>query len=128
MTNWPRLITAFLIGFALAGCANITQKEIFGCNSPYGPATCRKIAKLEIPMPPPPPKRFDKKYTGKLKVFKVPLAEMARYCGGPAWACSLPLGNYCEVVLPKEAKGKMLAALYRHELAHCNGWPPHHPK
>lgn len=123
----PRLVTAFLVGFALAGCAGVIQERIFGCGGQYG-RHCAAPKRSAIPMPAPPPSRFDGPYRGELHVVVVPLAQMAANCMGLAYACAFGGPGYCRIYLPKEASGAVLAALRRHEIAHCNGWPAHHPR
>lgn len=80
-----------------------------------------------IPSPPLPPAPYDKPYTGKLTVVRVSLKAMPSRCGGPAYACALPMGVRCTIYLPTEAKGELLSRLRRHEIGHCVGWPAHHP-
>jgi hypothetical protein len=86
----------------------------------------------------PPPKN-DVPYKGKLTVRVLPLDKVHPNCiaqgaapsSWPYLACARVRLGTCLVILP-EVGGKMTAsvqaALRRHELAHCNWWPPNHPK
>jgi hypothetical protein len=42
-------------------------------------------------------------------------------------ACSWQSNGTCYVVLPNDKEGVPVALFRRHEIAHCNGWPPNHP-
>jgi hypothetical protein len=90
-----------------------------------------------------PPKEFDHPYTGYLitQIAK-DQDEVRRLCNakftqGIAPACSYrvapdkrnPLGSCTIIMLPEEqleALGLPLYLIWRHEIAHCNGWPGDH--
>jgi hypothetical protein len=87
-----------------------------------------------------PPARFDHPYHGKLTIYSLPQAEVARRCkmlvGIDAAAyqlrgCSLYLGTpgtLCVIVMIDEPYGNQTpTAVLRHEIGHCNGWPADHP-
>src|SRR5262245_22352274 len=76
-----------------------------------------------------PPKRFDHAFTGKLVEHPGDIQEVQMWCatmyGVPfpylVEGCALPMGKRCEIAFTRKA-------VRRHEIAHCNGWPEHHPK
>jgi hypothetical protein len=76
-----------------------------------------------------PPKRFDHPFNGKLVEHSGNLRQVQMWCatiyGEPfpylVEGCALPMGKRCEIVYTRKK-------VRRHEIAHCNGWPPHHPK
>lgn len=86
-----------------------------------------------------PPARYNHTFQGKLQVMEVTRPWLVYYCGAMAQACA-PVGGerkgLCTVTLPKIGtrfiEGKVdlegWKALYRHERAHCNGWPANHPR
>lgn len=76
-----------------------------------------------------PPKRFDHPAVNTLVVERTPqqirdlCSEHSPWASGVG-ACALP-GKRCIILWPK---GKARAGLlWRHERAHCNGWPADHP-
>src|SRR5262249_21326127 len=84
----------------------------------------------------PPPPEFDKPYDGGvLAVHRAPLADIQKICGAisrGAHACNFTLGNRlgCLILLPPDEEiDRRLDPndIIRHELGHCNGWPPDHP-
>jgi hypothetical protein len=76
-----------------------------------------------------PPKRFDHPFKGKLVEHRGDIQEVQMWCatmyGKPfpylVEGCALPMGTRCEVAFTRKA-------VRRHEIAHCNGWPEHHPR
>jgi hypothetical protein len=95
-----------------------------------------------------PPSRYDRPYDGYLIPFRVELGQAARTCnalarqlGQPAthprmiegrhlYGCAYPAEGLCYVVYSYDPSGKdkrMESNVWRHEIAHCNGWPAHHP-
>lgn len=74
-----------------------------------------------------PPSRYDVPFTGAYHEFIVPRKDIDAYCGFDVLAaCAIARGSECIVYL-SEGGGLTLAALRRHERAHCSGWPPDHP-
>jgi hypothetical protein len=76
-----------------------------------------------------PPARFDYPAPNRVVVVRT-LDEIRELCGKHAgWsqgtgACAMP-GKPCIILWPK---GKLRwGLLWRHENAHCNGWPRNHP-
>jgi hypothetical protein len=76
-----------------------------------------------------PPARYDY-FNPNVRVVLMPAAEAHELCkkhvrNNPAvMACAL-FGNPCRIIMPKNFS--LQAALLRHEMAHCNGWPSSHP-
>jgi hypothetical protein len=92
-------------------------------------ATAVLAAAMLIPLPPP---QYSRPYHGRLVEIVIPLAEMARACGRPAWACAYVISPaLCLVYLPAVEPGLISTPqqqrLREHELGHCNGWPGDHP-
>jgi hypothetical protein len=78
------------------------------------------------------PARYLGPYHGHLTVIVTPLGKrMDAACDGPAWACADVISpRRCVLYLPprKSVPRKFYRALWRHEIAHCNGWPDDHPR
>lgn len=97
-------------------------------------------AQLDKPWPESPPWEYDYPYRGELSVVymepalvhfictagfnktpgvRVPFGATIRACAGTALD-----GSSCELVLPHKHyyEEKLWWDLYRHEIAHCNGW------
>jgi hypothetical protein len=92
-----------------------------------------------------PPARYDRPYQGKLTVdiYTDPF-KLARECydgaqSTPEFACAFRYkDNSCRIIMLTpallEKYGKMygynldLDLVWRHEVAHCNGWPADHPQ
>ena len=80
-----------------------------------------------------PPARFDHEATN-VEVIERPDGEVNKLCRilsgyrGTAriLACAMPTKRRCVIVFPKGVS--RTGVLYRHEQAHCNGWPSHHPQ
>lgn len=79
-----------------------------------------------------PPARFD--YPAKnVEVVERSAGEVNKLCRilsgyrgrSRILACALPRKNRCLILFPRGAS--RTGVLYRHEQAHCNGWPGHHP-
>jgi hypothetical protein len=76
-----------------------------------------------------PPKRFDYQFKGKLVEHPGNIHEVQMWCatmyGEPfpymVEGCALPMGKRCEIAYTRRQ-------VRRHEIAHCNGWPQHHPR
>lgn len=88
-----------------------------------------------------PPARYDIPYEGKLIEHQLPQQAVRRYCDrlashyGRNWkatehqrGCSILEPGFCVVVYIDRPYGLATpAAVKRHELGHCNGWPADHP-
>lgn len=93
-----------------------------------------------------PPARYDHPYTGALVVTWLPQKLVAKRCMARAGktrppgfsdkmrGCAFPYNtgdsskDFCIVFVSNHKVGKsMPKAIYRHEIGHCNGWPPSHP-
>lgn len=80
-----------------------------------------------------PPLQFDHTYTGKMIIrhgSPKKVDDMCRVRGqtGPGpWACTYMenLPGECTIWMPN--KHAFYDLIFRHERAHCNGWPPSHP-
>ncbi|OYW31673.1 MAG: hypothetical protein B7Z45_10140 [Azorhizobium sp. 12-66-6] len=88
-----------------------------------------------------PPGEFDKPVRIQTKISTIPYMEVDKVCswpmrseeamGGRIEGCARVYNAVCYVVLSAidgvfMTRGKY-ARLLKHELAHCNGWPSHHP-
>ena len=87
----------------------------------------RYLAELE------PPARYNHPYDGPVDERVASAAEVTALCisigTSPfAAACSL-VGEdgTCHIVLPNNGQAPV-STYRRHEIAHCNGWPPDHPR
>jgi hypothetical protein len=75
-----------------------------------------------------PPAQYDHPYSGQVIEQRLSQAELMRLCRGPAEGCATVINGVCYIALPASEKdANVLAAMRRHELAHCNGWPGNHP-
>jgi hypothetical protein len=77
-----------------------------------------------------PPASYDHPYRGPVVQMVMPLASARRLCGqrgAVADACSWTKNGRCYIVIPRGGPVKSLKSYRRHEIAHCNGWPAHHP-
>lgn len=96
-----------------------------------------------------PPERFDHTYTGEMQSHLVPYGQawamcdkLAKSLGEEGWpvtskqiqgrhlyGCSMLVDDVCIIVHSWSLHDKdMKSNVYRHERAHCNGWPADHPK
>jgi hypothetical protein len=82
-----------------------------------------------------PPPQYAGPYRGKLTVVVLPQAEATARCRAmgaaslTVRACAWRRPGQCIVVLPRIAGDitpAIQAAVRRHELGHCNGWPNDH--
>ena len=77
-----------------------------------------------------PPSAYDREYVGVMNVQRLPKASVDRECeallggefAGPVYGCAVAVDGVCHMILATYAKVKDKQMLYRHELAHCNGW------
>jgi hypothetical protein len=86
----------------------------------------RYAAKLE------PPAQYNHPYNGQVVERAVPVAEVRTLCismGADLLgvACSWQSNGTCYIVVPNDEYAPV-ATFRRHEIAHCNGWPPNHPR
>jgi hypothetical protein len=77
-----------------------------------------------------PPARYDHAYRGRLVVIQQSLGVLRAQCGYPdCWGWTYgDIGGTCTIYLPRSVNRKFYNQLYRHERAHCNGWPANHPR
>ncbi|TPN11730.1 hypothetical protein [Mesorhizobium sp. B2-1-2] len=81
-----------------------------------------------------PPERFDHLYKGKLTIKYLPQARVQVVCERFKYnddtlmrGCSSWDSTSCIiVVVDKTFLGQTPAAVIRHEMGHCNGWPADH--
>lgn len=80
-----------------------------------------------------PPVEYDRPYEGDLTVETVNNAQLRARCASASqWSlgCAFPGVNSCRILLVNEeamkAGGWPRDLMYRHERAHCNGWPQSH--
>ena len=91
-----------------------------------------------------PPPKWDHPFHGKMEKRIVPYGNAAKLCqklnpeggspdsvdGRPLFGCQFWRGSTCVIVYSFDPKGKdqkMSSNVFRHERAHCNGWPSNHP-
>lgn len=95
-----------------------------------------------------PPAKYDRPYMDELSEWRVPLGRAAAKCnalardlgqpathpariaGRPLYGCAYPGKGFCFIVWSFDPSGRdphMADNVRRHEVAHCNGWPAHHP-
>jgi hypothetical protein len=72
----------------------------------------------------PPPSSYGTS-THNLSIQYASTSQIRRYCGHPrAMGCAYAHSRGCTIIIPHgTSAGSML---YRHEVAHCNGWSKHH--
>lgn len=91
-----------------------------------------------------PPAPYNRPYTGKLTVHKLPPKMVTEVCARlfaergrklfstnkqRGCAVSSDSDRACTVVIiDRYVFGTTPEAVLRHELGHCNGWPSHHPE
>lgn len=83
----------------------------------------------------PPPERYDFPYKGELTIVRVHRLEANRLCDsqrttvfGNVGACAiLHSASRCTIIINVDSV-MTETSLLRHEVAHCNGWPGHHPR
>src|SRR5262249_45622163 len=86
----------------------------------------RYLAELE------PPAQYDYQYDGPVDERVVSAVEVTTLCMSMgtspfAAACSLVAEDgTCHIILPNDGQAPV-SIYYRHEIAHCNSWPPDHP-
>lgn len=72
----------------------------------------------------PPPARYDKP-ASNVSVQYASKSQIKRFCGDSfARGCAYAIAGGCTIIVPPGTdKG---STLYRHEMAHCNGWAEQH--
>jgi hypothetical protein len=86
----------------------------------------RYLAELE------PPARYNHPYDGPVDERVMSAAEVPALCMSMgtspfAAACSVVGDGTCHIILPNDGQAP-ISTYRRHEIAHCNGWPPDHPR
>jgi len=71
-----------------------------------------------------PPKSYGTS-THNLSIQYASTSQIRRFCGHPrALGCAYAHSKGCTIIVPPgTSKASML---YKHEVAHCNGWSKHH--
>lgn len=89
-----------------------------------------------------PPAQYDVPFDGKLHLMPRAPAEVSGACAHLfEWAgldlavsprqrgCAVYIGKQCWIVhIDRPVYGTSPAAVIRHEVGHCNGWPSWHPE
>jgi hypothetical protein len=75
-----------------------------------------------------PPARYD--YTPRMPVKIVRVAHLGAACQDrlQRYGCSFVKGGVCWVLVAITLPPGWYSGVVRHEKAHCNGWPGHHPR
>jgi hypothetical protein len=74
-----------------------------------------------------PPAQYDHSYHGRVIERRLSQDQIMQMCHGAATACSWVSKGVCYLALPQNEKDiRIVAAMRRHETAHCNGWPHTH--
>ena len=122
---------------------NVTWQDLEGIQRWLRPDHKMKVTHGPIDRRIVPPAAFDGPYKGNLQVTIVESeADVMKQCPVTSYPAKLgcahrrgqigPDGPFaeCHIVIANEATteswGFTLATIYRHELAHCNGWPGDH--
>jgi len=87
-----------------------------------------------------PPLEYDHPFKGAVELVRMKTqAEVRAACPPNAWTHALACNYYygltppkCKIILLEDAEilkatGLPVSVVWRHEIAHCNGWPAHHP-
>lgn len=83
---------------------------------------------LGSPIVEEPPARFDHAFRGTVAVMYGSEADMIARCRRMVFACALIGPGRCMIVIWNDLPDATKQTLIRHERAHCNGWPAHHPR
>jgi hypothetical protein len=77
-----------------------------------------------------PPANYDHSFDGQVVEHRLSNEAAAMACariGVSGASCMIKSGATCVIYIPT-GYGKAMTAYYnKHEVAHCNGWPPYHP-
>lgn len=72
-----------------------------------------------------PPARYDYPPNPPPIVRVVPTTKGV--CSGNLYGCAFRIKRDCVLYVSATLSAPARAAVLRHERAHCNGWPAHHP-
>lgn len=83
-----------------------------------------------------PPARFDHPFAGQLIIHKIARSNVWAECSHDgahamrkdAAGCAFLDGDTCTIYLATKTRRAPVAAILRHEIAHCNGWAADHPE
>jgi hypothetical protein len=83
-----------------------------------------------------PPPQYDHPFDGLVIIKRAEnLSQMRQWCVGLSniacarWTLRPDVPKTCIIVLADNAEAAApLEVIIRHERAHCNGWPAHHPR
>jgi hypothetical protein len=86
-----------------------------------------------------PPAQYDRPYPGKITVTRAEHSQMHKLCAGASpvmptilYGCAKGNAEHCTIVIVSDDVldrfNISAEMLLRHERAHCNGWPWHHPR
>ncbi len=81
----------------------------------------------------PPPRWFNEPLLGEVVIFYKTQEYVTGMCSGIVgkfedFGCAaIYPGWQCQIYLSEELPDETIAAIQRHELAHCHGWPADHP-
>jgi hypothetical protein len=97
---------------------------------PFGTAAAMLCAAFMYVGTVAPPQWDNKPYYGKLRLF-VGAHLVRKHCGSArrdetVAACAYVGRGRCTIFMPDRSDPQW-AVIYRHELAHCLGWPGNHP-
>lgn len=81
----------------------------------------------------PPPRYFDKPYEGTISRNFLPEREIDRMCSGAVghyerFGCAFVSPFRCNIYISSDLPRVFRNAVHYHEVAHCFGWPMHHPQ
>jgi hypothetical protein len=75
-----------------------------------------------------PPPQYDHPYRGPVVEQRLSVLQIIQLCRGLGEGCAFVDKGVCHIALPSDEKDtRLMALMRRHEVAHCNGWPSHHP-
>ncbi len=83
-----------------------------------------------MPMMQLPPANYDHPYNGHVVEHRLSNDAAAMACariGVSGASCMIKPTGACVIYIPTGYGKEMTAYYKRHEVAHCNGWPPDHP-
>jgi hypothetical protein len=112
------------VGTTLATIKNACKSSHHGWCAPR--SSLRQDIKIE------PPAQYNHPYDGPVVERVMPMAEARALCTSQGAsprgvACSWVSDGICYIVLPSDEQAPV-STYRRHETAHCNGWPAHHPR
>ena len=82
-----------------------------------------------------PPAQYDHAYAGEVDLRQISRANVWKECSRDGAVkmrrdvagCARVQEGVCIIHLAMKTRRAPLEAILRHEIAHCNGWPGHHP-